>query len=64
MQLKYLDRSLALRPDNAWAYYNRGRVHFQLGREEKAFQDAEAACRLGFEDACTILRRYGRGAGS
>ena len=64
MQLKYLDRSFALRPDNAWAYYNRGRVHFQLGREEKAFQDAEAACRLGFEDACNILRRYGRGAGS
>ena len=62
--LVYLDRSLALRPDNGWAYYNRGRVHLQLGDEDKALQDAETACRLGFEKACEVVKPEGGNAGN
>ena len=58
--LEYLNQSLAIRPANGWAYYNRGRIYFQMGEEEKAFEDAEAACRLNFQKACQILERHGR----
>jgi tetratricopeptide (TPR) repeat protein len=58
--LTYLNRSLSLRPDNGWVYYQRGRIYFALGEQGKAFQDAEAACRLDFQLACQVLKRYGR----
>ena len=58
--LDYLNRSLSLRPGNGWAYYNRGRIHFQLGQTDKAFRDAEEACRLQFKRACELLKRHGR----
>lgn len=38
--------------------------HFEMGQTEKAFQDAEDACRLGFEKACALLKRYDRKTGS
>ena len=62
--LEYLNRSLALKPENGWAYYNRGRIHFQMGQREKALQGTETACRQGFGKACLILKRYGREAQS
>ena len=58
--LEYLNQSLAIRPENGWAYYNRGRIFFQMGQEQKAFEDAEAACRLNFKKACQLLKRYSR----
>lgn len=58
--LEYLNRSLTLRPENGWALYNRGRIYFQKGDVDAAFQDAEAACRLGFKKACQLLQRHGR----
>jgi tetratricopeptide (TPR) repeat protein len=58
--LEYLNQSLALRPENGWALYNRGRIYFQKGHVDAAFQDAEAACRLGFKKACQLLKRHGR----
>jgi len=58
--LEYLNQSLALRPENGWALYNRGRILFQKGHVDEAFQDAEAACRLGFTKACQLLKRHGR----
>jgi tetratricopeptide (TPR) repeat protein len=58
--LDYLNRSLALKPENGWAYYNRGRIHFHMGQREEALQDTETACRQGFGKACQVLKRYGR----
>jgi tetratricopeptide (TPR) repeat protein len=58
--LDYLNRSLALKPENGWAYYNRGRIHFHMGQREKALLDTETACRQGFGKACQLLKRYGR----
>ena len=58
--LGYLNQSLEIREENAWALFNRGRIHFQKGREDKALADTEAACRLGFNKACQVLKRYRR----
>lgn len=58
--LDYLNHSLSLRRENGWALYNRGRIHFQMGQPEKALQDTEGSCRLGFAKACQLLKRYDR----
>jgi tetratricopeptide (TPR) repeat protein len=55
---QYLSRSISLKPDNAWAYYQRGHCYFKLGDQQAALEDAKMACELGFRDGCTIYRKF------
>ncbi len=56
--LAHLNKSIELKPDNGWAHYMRGRVFFNKGDFQKAFENASAACKLGYKDACRDARRY------
>ncbi|MBC8247913.1 MAG: tetratricopeptide repeat protein [Deltaproteobacteria bacterium] len=56
--LVHLDRSIASKPDNGWALYNRSRVHDRLGNREKAMADAKKGCAMKNKKACELLERY------
>ncbi|MFC1858124.1 tetratricopeptide repeat protein [Thermodesulfobacteriota bacterium] len=56
--MSYLNKSIEINPDNGWALYNRGRIHFIKGDLEDALNDAQRACELGFKDACEVYRKY------
>jgi tetratricopeptide (TPR) repeat protein len=56
--LTYLDKSIELKPDNGWAHYMRGRVYFNKGDLQKAFENANSACQLGYQDGCRDAKRY------
>jgi len=53
----HLTKAVDLKADNAWGYYHRGRCNYQQGRRKEARQDAEQACRLGYEQACKVARQ-------
>jgi len=53
----HLTRAVALKTDNAWGYYHRGRCYHQQGKKNEARQDAERSCRLGYDQACKILKQ-------
>lgn len=53
----HLTRAVALRADNAWGYYHRGRCYYQQGKKMEARQDAERSCRLGYDQACKTLKQ-------
>jgi tetratricopeptide (TPR) repeat protein len=56
-----LTKAIELKPDNSWAYYYRARIHHKMGEVGMAVRDAEEACRLGLQDACTMYERIKRG---
>jgi hypothetical protein len=37
----------------------RGRVFFNKGDFQKAVENAETACKLGYKDGCRDAKRYG-----
>jgi regulator of sirC expression with transglutaminase-like and TPR domain len=51
-----LDRSIALKPDNGWAYTNRGYMYRQKGDLQRALNDAENACGRNYEEGCRLQR--------
>lgn len=57
--LSHLNKSIELKPDNGWAHYMRGRVYFNKGNFQKAVENAETACKLGYKDGCRDAKRYG-----
>ncbi|MGD9006191.1 MAG: tetratricopeptide repeat protein, partial [Desulfobacterales bacterium] len=56
--LMHLSKSIELKPDNGWAHYMRGRVFFNKGDLQKAYENAAAACKLGYKDGCRDAKRY------
>jgi tetratricopeptide (TPR) repeat protein len=56
--LAHLNKSIELKPDNGWAHYMRGRVYFNKGDLQKAFENANTACQLGNKDGCRDAKRY------
>jgi tetratricopeptide (TPR) repeat protein len=56
--LMHLGKSIELKPDNGWAHYMRGRVFFNKGDLQKAYENAAAACKLGYKDGCRDAKRY------
>lgn len=53
-----LSKSIELKPDNGWAHYMRGRVFFNKGDLQKAYENANTACKLGYKDGCRDAKRY------
>ena len=56
--LNHLNKSIELKPDNGWAHYMRARVYFNKGDLQKAFENANSACQLGYQDGCRDAKRY------
>jgi len=52
--LAAFSKSLEVKPGQGWTHYQRGRCHDKLGEKEKALQEADAACRLGFKEGCRV----------
>jgi tetratricopeptide (TPR) repeat protein len=61
--IAYLTRSVELKPENAWAFYNRSRLFFSKGDVASALRDAEKACSLGYQDGCRAYETYKDGSG-
>jgi tetratricopeptide (TPR) repeat protein len=53
------DRLIALEPDNAEAYLERGGAYHHKGDAAEALADARKACDLGLAKACNIAQRHG-----
>ena len=53
----HLTKAIALKADNAWGHYHRGRCNYRQGKRKEARQDADQACRLGYEQACKVARQ-------
>ena len=51
------NRAIALDPNYASAYFNRGLAYEMLGNKSMAISDYRKACDLGFEDGCENLQR-------
>ena len=56
--ITYLSKSLELEPRNGWAYYYRGRNFFLKGDLVTALNDAEKACKLGYQKGCLVYQEY------
>ena len=56
--LTFLSKSIELKPDNGWTHYMRGRVFFNKGDLQKAYENATMACKLGYKDGCRDAKRY------
>jgi tetratricopeptide (TPR) repeat protein len=56
-----LTKAIELKPDNGWAYYYRARIHHTMGEEDPAVRDAKEACRLGFQEGCTLYEKLKKG---
>jgi tetratricopeptide (TPR) repeat protein len=52
-----LTKAIELRPNNGWAYYNRGNCYYRKGEIAKSMEDAGMACTLGIKDACKAQER-------
>jgi len=50
--IEHWNRFLALQPNHAKAYLERGGTFLHKGDLKRAFQDAQKACQLGEEEAC------------
>ena len=55
--LLYLNRSIDVKSDNGWAYYQRSRIHYQQGRIVETMRDAQKACQLGITEGCSLYER-------
>jgi tetratricopeptide (TPR) repeat protein len=56
--IAYLTKSIDLKPENAWAFYQRSRMFFSKGDAASALRDAEKACSLGYQDGCKAYETY------
>ena len=56
--LAYLNRSIELKPENSWAYYMRSRIFFKKGDLKNAMENAQTACKMGYQDACRDVKSY------
>lgn len=56
--LAYLNRSIELKPENGWAHYMRGRIYFKKGDLKKAVENAQNACKMGYQEACRDVESY------
>ena len=56
--LAYLNRSIDLKPKNGWAYYMRSHIFFKKGDLKNALENAQTACKLGYQDACRDAESY------
>jgi len=56
--LSYLNQSIQLKPENGWAHYMRGRIFFKKGELKDALENAQAACKMGYQDACRDVKNY------
>jgi tetratricopeptide (TPR) repeat protein len=54
--LDYLNRSLALKPENGWAYYNRGRIHFQMGQMGKGVAGYRSRLPPGLRESLSAFK--------
>jgi tetratricopeptide (TPR) repeat protein len=54
----YFTKSIGLKPENAWALYNRSSLLFAKGDAAGAMRDAEKACSLGLQDGCKAYETY------
>ena len=57
----YLTKAIELKADNSWSYYHRGRCNYQRGNKKEAAQDAEKACKLGYQQACKVVNQLKEG---
>ncbi|MFA5182122.1 MAG: cytochrome c oxidase assembly factor Coa1 family protein [Syntrophales bacterium] len=57
----YLTKAIELKADNSWSYYHRGRCNYQHGNKKEAAQDAEKACKLGYQQACKVVNQLKEG---
>ena len=57
--IKDYTEALKLDPNLAVSYYNRGQIHYRMGRFSVAIEDLKKAVELDptFEDACMNLRQ-------
>ena len=56
--LAYLNRSIELKPENGWAHYMRSHIFFKKGDLRNALENAQTACKLGYQDACRDAESY------
>jgi tetratricopeptide (TPR) repeat protein len=56
--LAYLNRSIELEPQNGWAHYMRSHIFFKKGDLKNALENAQTACKLGYQDACRDAESY------
>ncbi len=56
--LSYLNRSIELKPENGWAHYMRGRIFYKKGDLKNALENAQIACKQGYQDACRDAKSY------
>jgi tetratricopeptide (TPR) repeat protein len=56
--LFYLNQSIKLKPENGWAHFMRSRIFFQKGDLQNALENAQTACKLGYQDACRDAESY------
>jgi tetratricopeptide (TPR) repeat protein len=59
--IQYLNKAIELEPNNGWAYYTRGRSHFRKGNLQGALRDTKKSCTLGYQQACSVQKKYERG---
>ncbi len=52
--IRYLTRSIELRPDRAWSYYQRGRCYYKKNDRASALKDVKKSCDLGYKEGCTV----------
>lgn len=57
----YLTKAIELKADNSWSYYHRGRCNYQQGNKKEAALDAEKACKLGYQQACKVVKQLKEG---
>ena len=57
----YLTKAIELKADNSWSYYHRGRCNYQQGNKKEAARDADQACKLGYQQACKVVKQLKEG---
>ncbi len=53
----YLTKAIESKADNSWSYYHRGRCNYHQGNRKEAALDAEKACKLGYQQACNVVKQ-------
>lgn len=56
--IQYLNKAIELEPNNGWAYYTRGRSHFKKGDLQSGLRDTKKSCGLGYQQACSVQKKY------
>jgi tetratricopeptide (TPR) repeat protein len=53
---EYFSKAIAIAPNDAIFYFNRGCAQFKIGNKSTAASDFKKACELGNEDGCKQLK--------